>query len=385
MARRLTSLKYRGDGGPVEGGSGFELKVYDDEALTTPSSLFQRPTGVGTQPNPIKPNAGPQTTLTADRALGDSFVDVADVTGFQVGDLQPIYDGTNTVYRVITAIDGGTKRITLDQALGFAFTAAATLVGNEDMTGHIWFYLDDALDYFAQPKEVASGRLLPPLALPVRVATTALAVQDEGTLAGERSAINFIGAAVTAVDNAVAERVDITVTAPTQASFDDHSTRHEVGGADAMAVDAIAATGSLRTLGAGAQQAAAGNHATTLDTAEATLAANVTLPTWTDIVSVSLAAGKWLVIAYSQQSINDANLVSMRITDGTTHYASSELRQVYAPTQSGGSPLKCAALITLASTTTIKMQGIAGTALAALGGNPTGNHACRILAVKVAP
>ena len=39
-----------------------------------------------------------------------------------------------------------------------------------------------------------------------------------------------------------------------------HAADHQPGGADAMAVDAAAGTGSLRTLGTGAQQAAAGNH-----------------------------------------------------------------------------------------------------------------------------
>lgn len=39
-----------------------------------------------------------------------------------------------------------------------------------------------------------------------------------------------------------------------------HATDHEPGGGDAMAVDAAVATGSLRTLGTGAQQAAAGDH-----------------------------------------------------------------------------------------------------------------------------
>lgn len=39
-----------------------------------------------------------------------------------------------------------------------------------------------------------------------------------------------------------------------------HAASHEPGGGDAMTVDAVAATGSLRTLGAGAQQASAGNH-----------------------------------------------------------------------------------------------------------------------------
>jgi hypothetical protein len=39
-----------------------------------------------------------------------------------------------------------------------------------------------------------------------------------------------------------------------------HASRHNAGGADAMAVDSAAGTGSLRTLGTGATQAATGNH-----------------------------------------------------------------------------------------------------------------------------
>ena len=41
---------------------------------------------------------------------------------------------------------------------------------------------------------------------------------------------------------------------------EDHASRHEPAGADTMAVDAAAGTGSLRTLGTGSAQAAAGDH-----------------------------------------------------------------------------------------------------------------------------
>jgi hypothetical protein len=41
----------------------------------------------------------------------------------------------------------------------------------------------------------------------------------------------------------------------------DHASEHEPGGGDAMTVDAVAGTGSLRTLGTGAQQACAGSDA----------------------------------------------------------------------------------------------------------------------------
>lgn len=44
-----------------------------------------------------------------------------------------------------------------------------------------------------------------------------------------------------------------------------HATSHQPGGSDAMAVDAVAATGSLRTLGTGAAQALPGNHSSTTD------------------------------------------------------------------------------------------------------------------------
>ncbi len=40
-----------------------------------------------------------------------------------------------------------------------------------------------------------------------------------------------------------------------------HANRHQSGGADGMAIDAAVGTGSLRTLGAGSLQAAAGDHA----------------------------------------------------------------------------------------------------------------------------
>ena len=45
-----------------------------------------------------------------------------------------------------------------------------------------------------------------------------------------------------------------------KAGVADHAAAHQPGGGDAMAVDAAAGTGSLRTIGGGAQQSAPGNH-----------------------------------------------------------------------------------------------------------------------------
>ena len=67
------------------------------------------------------------------------------------------------------------------------------------------------------------------------------------------------------VDDALdqlAERTDdIEGDYATGTEFDDHNARHEPGGGDPMAVDAAAATGSLRTIGTGALTACAGNDA----------------------------------------------------------------------------------------------------------------------------
>lgn len=221
MARRLISAKYRGDGGPVAGGSGYELKFYDDEALTTPSTLFQRSAAGGNQPNPIMPNAGMGSPLLADRLAGDAFVTVQDVTGFQVGDMVRIRDGVNQVFKIITIITPATKRLDLDQTLGFAFTVAGgTTVGDEDLTGHFWVYVDDTRDYYCQPKDVASGRLMPPLQFPVRAPTSPVDVMEEGVLLGNRPRINFIGGTITAVDDAGNNRFNVTVAAgPDNASY----------------------------------------------------------------------------------------------------------------------------------------------------------------------
>ena len=54
---------------------------------------------------------------------------------------------------------------------------------------------------------------------------------------------------------------DTPIQIATDLHAEDHASRHEPGGADAMAVDAVAGTGSLRTLGSGSTQAAVGNHA----------------------------------------------------------------------------------------------------------------------------
>lgn len=63
------------------------------------------------------------------------------------------------------------------------------------------------------------------------------------------------------VDGELLKRVGTTVVSAPIGAPGAHATTHQPGGVDPMAVDAAAATGSLRTIGAGALQACAGNDA----------------------------------------------------------------------------------------------------------------------------
>lgn len=211
MARRLLSLPTDDEAGPRIGGSGTEVRIYDDAALSVLSTTYAEETGAATVPNPIIPNAGFQTDLTVATLTTDTVITVREVSGFAVGNLVPIYNGTTTTYRAITAINAGTKQLTLASAIGVAYAVGPTLVGNPDMVGHVHAWLDDARDYYLQTKDVSSTRVLPPVSIPVRIPATTLAFQEEGVSTGVgRATLNLIGTGFTAVDDVPNVRVNLT-------------------------------------------------------------------------------------------------------------------------------------------------------------------------------
>jgi len=388
VARRLVSTVVRAKGGPTLGGSPTRLTVYDDEALTIVSTLYRRATGAGQQPNPITPNAGKQTSLRTAAAAGDTILNVVTIATFAVGDMVPIFDGVNTSFRIITALNASGPTMTVDQTVGFAFTVAATLINRPSMRGHVWFWVDDVRDYFPQPKDVASGELMPPLQLPTQAPVSPINVQEEGVLVNNRGTVNYIGGSVTATDDVPNSRVNVTISAPTQASFDDHSARHEAGGADVLAIDAAAATGSLRTLGYGATKALSGAG---LTTAEADLAADVSVAaadTWYDGPSVSLVAGTWFIVAHLQMVTADTNGggLQAKLWNGTTVEASGEIGRGQAI---AALDVTLVGVVVLTATETWKISGAAryvnaSKLAAAMGWNGAGNNASSIRAVRIA-
>jgi len=82
-----------------------------------------------------------------------------------------------------------------------------------------------------------------------------------------------------------------------------HASTHQNGGSDPMAVDAAAATGSLRTLGTGAAQAAAGNDSRLSDARTPTAHATSHKSGGTDSIKLNELAAPTAAVALNAQKI----------------------------------------------------------------------------------
>ncbi len=102
-------------------------------------------------------------------------------------------------------------------------------------------------------------------------------------------------------------------------------------------------------------------HAHLLQTSTATLGGNVTLTdadTWYDGPSLSLGAGKWLVLGAALLGLSGtAARYQARLTDGSTTYAAGEGTP---DTSNGVITVHLSAIITLTAVTTVKVQGCSG-------------------------
>jgi len=126
--------------------------------------------------------------------------------------------------------------------------------------------------YSAGPPRVAGVRLMGGLETLLASVPVAAHVPAADLTAGRECVVAFlepndlssavlVGVVGATVGSGMAEHANEwhTPDMALQTDFADHNARHEPGGADPMAVDAAAGTGSLRTLGAGATAACAGS------------------------------------------------------------------------------------------------------------------------------
>jgi hypothetical protein len=132
--------------------------------------------------------------------------------------------------------------------------------------------------------------------------------------------------------------------------------------------------------------------AVALTSATASLSADVQLPisgTFYDGPGVSLTAGTWLVVAdvtFVRTATTATNWIA-RISDGTTHYASG---QTYTASLANiATSMALTAIVTLTSTTTIKLQATTSAGAtaclmkAATPNSGSGNNATSIVAVRI--
>lgn len=106
-----------------------------------------------------------------------------------------------------------------------------------------------------------------------------------------------------------------------------HHATHEPGGTDAMAVDAAAVTGSLRTIGTGALQAAAGNDSRLTNARTPTAHAATHQPGGSDAMAVDAAAATGSLRTIGTGALQAAAGNDSRLTDArtpTAHQASHQ-------------------------------------------------------------
>ncbi len=146
------------------------------------------------------------------------------------------------------------------------------------------FYVDTSTQMIYGPKEAGAWGSGTSLAGTDGADGIPRTIQDEGVDLTQRLKVNFVGPGVTCADNPGASRTDCAVVTPA------HAATHAPGGADPLAVDAAAGTGSLRTLGTGVAQAAAGNDARFTDSRAPTAHATAHQPGGSDPLSVDAGA-----------------------------------------------------------------------------------------------
>lgn len=151
------------------------------------------------------------------------------------------------------------------KALTVAEVKALLAIAPSDVSGFDTQVRDSRLDQMAAPAAAVSlnGQRVTNVADPTSAqdaATRAYVLARIADLvASSPAALDTLNELATALGNDANFATTVTNALAGKASTSHHTT-HEPGGSDAMAVDAATATGSLRTLGTGATQAAAGDH-----------------------------------------------------------------------------------------------------------------------------
>jgi hypothetical protein len=392
------------EAGNVIGGTGYEGRVYLANTLTL-ATIKLDSAGTFACANPHSPNAGTQTSSSANMLTTDDTITVISSTGFAVGDLVPIDGSAGRFYGVIRTIVDPTH-IQFTQTLaamgGAATMNSGALVGGPEMTGHWQCFAQDNSDYDFTLKNLATGKEGPPEGVATLSTAGTLIFQEEGADTSTRGKLNFIGPLVTLTDNAGQNRGDVTIATPsapvasavgdTQSTgttstvaAGDHRHAREAFGAVSATAYGSAANGSATTVSHSDHQ-----HGLSLTTAEADLSADVNITsinTFFDGPSVSLAAGTWLIIATVTLFATDSGSnLTVKLWDGTT--VESSAAHQGTTTSDELHPVTVAGIVAPGGTTTYKVSVADATNTtskikAAATANGAGNNASHIRAVRI--
>jgi hypothetical protein len=154
----------------------------------------------------------------------------------------------------------------------------------------------------------------------------------------------------------------------------------------------LSGIGNPEPVAIGYGMAMLGDLGVSLASASNALSADVVMTnagTWYDGPSISLPAGTWMIdscVTVQKGAVSGVGDLSARITNGTTHYASSEA--TWNTRSASMTSISLSTRITLASTTTIKVQAVSTFAASAIKAatiyQASGNNASNINAVRVA-
>jgi hypothetical protein len=156
MARLRVQAFIRDEAGNKLGGTGYEVRFYQ-AGTNTLQTLYPDAASGTTIPNPHYPNSGAQVALGAQPLTTDTVITLNSLASFQLGDFITFDDGTVRTERCITAINVGASQITINAAIGRAYTIASTRVNGRENLGHVAAYADTTADIEVTAKNLATG------------------------------------------------------------------------------------------------------------------------------------------------------------------------------------------------------------------------------------
>jgi hypothetical protein len=157
VGARYIKRKIRERGGPIVGGPEWDIKIWDDQAMSVARTVYLD-SGLATAlASPLKANAGWQYLTTAQVLPADVLIDLESTVDIRVGDVFQLVDGAFVAVLTVKVITNAT-RIEVLAAPGGAHTyVVGSTAGDPDNLGDLAFWISDASDAFVSVTKQGSA------------------------------------------------------------------------------------------------------------------------------------------------------------------------------------------------------------------------------------